>query len=57
MEEKKETPATAAPAPAKETMEIPVAFAQELINYMQARPYAEVFQLINKLVGFAKQGN
>jgi hypothetical protein len=33
---------------------VPVAFAQEIINYLQTRPYSEVFQIIGKLIEMAK---
>jgi hypothetical protein len=31
-----------------------IALAQEIINYLQTRPYAEVFQLIGKIMEAAK---
>lgn len=33
---------------------VPIALAQELINYLQSRPYAEVYVLIGKLIESAR---
>jgi len=36
------------------TMVIPIAFAQNLIDYLQTKPYAEVNGLISNLLALAK---
>ena len=38
----------------KTEIAVPVVFAQELLNYLQSRPYAEVYGLIGKLMELAK---
>jgi hypothetical protein len=53
--EKPETVKSEAPKMPKMTIEIPISFAQELVNYLQLRPYAEVYGFIAKLLQAGKQ--
>lgn len=39
----------------KKVMEVPVELMQRVVNYLQARPYAEVFTLIAEIMSNAER--